>query len=234
MVSQMVFAERCLLLEEGEDQWVRIRTVNDGYEGWCQQQQLEVIGNGSLDAYRYGLTKDWVSDLLLDGELIKVPYGVQVPIFHGGKGQWGIHEFEFRGKFVVPGEIPFTEENIRKLASPFLHTGYLWGGKTVFGTDCSGFTQTVFQFFGIQLLRDAWQQAGQGVEVKDLASSQCGDLAFFINQTGKVTHVGILLDPSSIIHASSFVRIDEIDHEGIRSRKSGEHTHRLSAIRRYR
>jgi cell wall-associated NlpC family hydrolase len=103
----------------------------------------------------------------------------------------------------------------------------------VFGIDCSGFVQQVFRFFNKNLPRDAWQQAVKGEMVGFLAEVQCGDLAFFDNEEGSITHVGLLFDEKTIIHSSGKVRIDPIDNMGIISRDTGERTHRLRIIKRY-
>jgi cell wall-associated NlpC family hydrolase len=99
------------------------------------------------------------------------------------------------------------------------------------GVDCSGFVQTVYKVLGIQLNRDAYQQAEQGNAV-ERAAAKTGDVAFFHNENGRVTHVGILLNPNEIIHASGKVRIDQIDDQGIVNRESGKRTHQLHSVRR--
>ena len=101
----------------------------------------------------------------------------------------------------------------------------------MFGIDCSGFSQQVFKLMGIPLLRDAYQQAEGGAFVPDLASAHIGDLVFFDNEAGRITHVGILLSPLEIIHASGRVRIDRISVEGIYN-EEGKKTHNLHSIRR--
>ena len=114
-----------------------------------------------------------------------------------------------------------------------LHTAYVWGGRSAFGIDCSGFTQLVFKSFGIVLFRDAYQQATQGEVVGFLQEAKTGDLAFFDNAEGRITHVGMLINEHEIIHASGKVRIDRIDSQGIVNVDTNERTHQLRIIKRY-
>lgn len=109
----------------------------------------------------------------------------------------------------------------------------MWGGRSVYGIDCSGFVQQVFKLFGIRLLRDAYLQAGQGIPVQRIEESVLGDLAFFQNEEGRITHVGIILGNNEIVHASGQVRIDTVDGQGILNRDNGKRTHRLHSVRRY-
>jgi gamma-D-glutamyl-L-lysine dipeptidyl-peptidase len=129
---------------------------------------------------------------------------------------------------------PFEAENIRQVALQYLDVPYLWGGKSFFGIDCSGFCQQVFRHFGINLPRDAYQQAEKGEVVGFLQEVVCGDLAFFDNEEGRITHVGLMLNTHEIIHASGKVRIDKIDHQGIINSETGVRTHQLRIIKRYK
>ena len=81
-------------------------------------------------------------------------------------------------------------------------------------------------------MRDASEQAEQGVIIDFLQEVKSGDLAFFDNEDGRITHVGILLDSETIIHASGRVRIDKIDTAGIMSSDTGDRTHHLRIIKR--
>jgi cell wall-associated NlpC family hydrolase len=112
-----------------------------------------------------------------------------------------------------------TAENIERTARQFLGRPYLWGGNTPRGLDCSGFTKLVFALNGIELKRNAGQQAQEGVDVpldKDLSRLRKGDLVFFGHRARggrpeRVTHVGIYLGEKLFIHASQRVRINSLD-----------------------
>jgi cell wall-associated NlpC family hydrolase len=108
----------------------------------------------------------------------------------------------------------------------------LWGGKSPFGIDCSGFTQVVYKLNGYKLPRDANQQVNLGEPLSFVEEAEAGDLAFFDNEEGRIVHVGILLNNQSIIHASGYVRVDKFDHYGIFNQDTGKYSHTLRVIKR--
>ena len=122
--------------------------------------------------------------------------------------------------------------NVKEISLTFLNSPYLWGGKTKFGTDCSGFVQTVFKIYGKILPRDAYEQALEGVEVSSVKNSKKGDLAFFGKKIDLITHVGIIISTNKIIHSSGMVRIDKLNDNGIFNLDSKEISHDLKLIRR--
>ncbi len=227
MVSQLLFGEVGEVLELSRD-FTRIRCLYDGYEGWCPKNQLAVIEDKTtFETTRYITTRH--GEALLNNTII--PLCLATPVFE--HVHFGNYDIKFP---VVPGgqqtQPVALPERIRQIAYEYIYTPYLWGGKSNYGIDCSGFTQQVFKLVQKHLLRDAYQQATQGEVVGFLQGSQCGDLAFFDNTEGKITHVGILLDSETIIHASGYVRIDNIDNEGITNSVTGKRTHKLRIIRR--
>lgn len=87
-------------------------------------------------------------------------------------------------------------------ALKFKGNPYVWGGTSLTnGADCSGFTQSVFRNFGIQIPRTSRSQAASGrrVSVSDL---QKGDLIFYA-RSGRINHVAIYIGGGQVIHASS-------------------------------
>jgi cell wall-associated NlpC family hydrolase len=232
MVSQLLFGEIAEVLEETL-LFTRIRCLYDGYEGWCQKTQLAEIDINRVDLQKKQLTANWLNAASLNGYPMYLSLGTPLTIFNDSKAQIGNYTLSYSGKIQNPETAVFTEEAIKSVSMLYLNTGYLWGGRSVFGIDCSGFVQQVFRFFNKHLPRDAYQQAEQGEVVGFLQEVKCGDLAFFDNEEGKITHVGLLFDEKTIIHSSGKVRIDPIDNMGIVSSDTGERTHKLRVIKRY-
>ena len=232
MVSQVLFGETIHIVESRAD-WIRIQADFDGYEGWCQSTHYMLLGESGNRKARHVLNANWVGKLESKTFEIKIPFGSSLMLDSKDNIIWSKPGLKFRGTYLDPLKMSRTKSNIRMCAFQFLETPYLWGGKTIFGTDCSGFTQTVYKFFNIALRRDAWQQAEQGDFVKALTESKMGDLAFFENEAGRITHVGILLDGQKIIHASGKVRVDFVNEGGIKNSETGERTHQLALVKRY-
>ena len=124
------------------------------------------------------------------------------------------------------------KEEITKTSLEYLNSPYLWGGNSPYGIDCSGLTQMSYALHGIQIPRDACDQATIGETVSFLAEAEPGDLIYFDNSEAVITHVGILLPNNKIIHASGHVRIDSIDHQGIYRADMSKYTHKLRIIKK--
>lgn len=233
MVSQILFGEGAELLEKTKD-FYKVRVLNDDYIGWCQSNQLVEISKEQIGKSNALLNGELLGNVLINGKPMHVPFGVPMAFFNHGHATIGHYKMEFEGKLWNPSDANFNEETILWVANNFLNTAYLWGGRTLFGIDCSGFTQQVFRFLNISLPRDAYQQVELGEAIGFLQEAVCGDLAFFDNAEGRITHVGIMLDAATIMHASGKVRVDDIDNVGIINRDTGERTHQLRIIKRYK
>jgi gamma-D-glutamyl-L-lysine dipeptidyl-peptidase len=231
MTSQLLFGEAASIMETVGNLWYRVKANHDGYEGWCQQSHLVQIDLFLSTAPL--LAAGWHNTVLYNGSPMQVPYGSSLTGFEQGKAIWGDDMLEFAGPTWDSAQAAKDAATITALAHIFINTAYLWGGRSVFGVDCSGFTQTVFRFLGVALPRDAHQQAAIGTTVDFLQQVRCGDLAFFDDENGKIIHVGLLLNEGEIIHAAGKVRVDKMDNAGIVHAQTGAHTHRLRIIKRY-
>ena len=233
MVSQLLFGECCIITIVEKNGWVKIVNKLDAYTGWCQESHFQEIDDNTYYFEDTSFTADWSNAIDFNGHTMWVPFGSSLTAMKNGNVFWRKNTVHFSGNVWNPVTTKRDAKTIRNLAFKFLNTTYLWGGKSVFGIDCSGFSQSVYKLLNIHLLRDAQQQATQGELVGFLQQAHCGDLAFFDDEEGRITHVGILLNAGEIIHAAGKVRVDKIDNEGIIDTATGLRTQRLRIIKRY-
>lgn len=231
MVSQLVFGESVKILKTKGDLWLKVRSLHDGYEGWMTNTLLEPVEETAATAVTEMVTTDLLSPITLGEKTLHVPVGSSLPFFENGKGKLGEQSIEFTGAYRKRNETQPDASLLDKLVRPWLNAPYLWGGRTPLGVDCSGFVQVIYKQLGIDLPRDAWQQAQEGKAVKKFADVMPGDLAFFNNKED-IVHVGILLGGDQIIHASGKVKVDTIDKKGVTDAVTGKRILTLKAIRR--
>ncbi len=233
MVNQIVFGEHFTVLEK-DKKWSKIKLAFDGYEGFIDNKQyqeiLEEDYRALCDSKKHyaGELIDFITDNT--NNLTTIPLGAQLPFFNEHKLRIHQQHYSYEGQ-VYSEQLP--KNAVIEKAFLFLNVPYLWGGKSPFGIDCSGFTQTVYKLCGYHLLRDAKEQATQGEVLSFIEESEPGDLAFFDNEEGIITHVGIIMNDYNIIHAHGKVRIDKLDHSGIYNIDTNQHTHKLRVIKRF-
>jgi gamma-D-glutamyl-L-lysine dipeptidyl-peptidase len=230
MTSQVRGGEAVEILEQGKEWW-RVRLTPDGYEGWVSSRQF-ATPQAAAPAVATVFTDDLCGEAVRDEFRIALPLGSPLADFREGTFMLGTERWIWQGRTRTVPAGPPASDQLFAYARRFLRTPYQWGGRTVFGIDCSGFVQSVFAAFGVALLRDSKQQVTQGTAVPDLAAALPGDLAFFSLPDIGIHHVGLVLPHNEIIHASAMVRIDDLFTEGIKSRETGEISHRFEAIRR--
>ena len=235
--TQMLFGELASVLDE-QPRWTRIRLESDGQEGWVDTKMITPMNEQEYESYRAALTEAATVAFPMayamsenNGQTIPLTAGTKLTNYKDGRFEVLGVGFRIDPSMVITAPMDMNQDNLLKAVRFFLNVPYLWGGKNALGMDCSGFTQTVLSLFGRSLLRNASEQATQGEPV-ELANAQAGDLAFFDHRDGKISHVGIVIDPERIIHCSGRVKVEKLDTQGIFNAETGEYSHYLVSIRR--
>lgn len=225
LTSQVLYGDYFKVLEQRRF-WSKIRLAFDKYEGWIDNKQYIEITEAQYNTLNQEIPK-LSSDLV---EFIQ-DKNEQLHAISLGSSINGLsllnHRFDGNSVSGIS-----SKNNLINTAFLYLNAPYLWGGKTPFGIDCSGFTQMVYKLNGYKLLREASQQATQGEALSFIEESEPGDLAFFDDNEGIITHVGIIMKDNYIIHAYGKVRVDRLDHSGIYNVDEEKHTHKLRVIKK--
>ena len=229
MTTQLIFGEHYKILES-KKKWSKIQIAHDKYVGWISNNQIYRINQEEYEKLEKEiptLTTDILD--IIEGETHQpIVIGSVLPTYKSDHALINNKMFKFLGKKTQGFS---QKKHLINNAMIFLNAPYLWGGRTPFGIDCSGFTQIIYRLQGINIPRDAYKQAEIGTTLSFINESEEGDLAFFDNAEGKIIHVGIIMKKNYIVHASGKVRIDKIDQEGIFNIEKKKHTHKLRIIK---
>jgi hypothetical protein len=233
MVNQLLFGEHYTVLDHTTNfEWLFIENFFDKYKGWIHSNQHHQISDDyfeQINNSNYKISLDPISSILYNRHPLFIPMGSILPITANELFKME-EQLAFNGDAKDLGQ-KRDYDFVRSIALKYLHTPYLWGGKTPFGIDCSGFVQQVFKIGGYVFPRDTGEQILIGEEV--LEDILPGDVAFFTDPgKKKVSHVGIVLEDMQIIHSSGQVRIDTLQKEGIEHAETKSTTHELLSVRR--
>lgn len=238
LVSQVLFGELYeVVATDGE--WVYIRLLHDGCEGWIDGKMYKEVGEEYAQCYReteHVLTDEVFNLVLKEGDWGNklIVAGSVLPFYDANEKRLKVGDDIYT---VVGSMKEGRVDNVRDLlvqyALKYYNVSYLWGGRTPYGIDCSGLTQMAYRLAGIPLPREIGQQVKAGQALSFMEESLPGDLAFFGDEAGVITHVGMLWESGRIIHASGRVRVDKIDHHGIFNEEIKRYTHALKLIKRF-
>ena len=246
VVSQAIYGSNVtLLVARGE--WCKIQT-SDHYKGWTSSHYLRLIQSGpgyaitgkvvqveSLFANVYH-----EPDVTRHKPVITIPFETRLEVVEEeeeqsqGKGRRPAAKQSYEGWLqvrlpdkriewiqssdVVPDPKPRSIAESIDLAKRFMGLPYLWGGRSSFGFDCSGFTQMLYRARGINLPRDADKQAAwTGLIAVDRKDLQPGDLLFFGSSPKDITHTGMYIGDGEFIHDTTnghpVVQISRVEDE---------------------
>lgn len=230
MISQALFGYVVQILNCTEE-WCYVKNEIDQYEGWITQSHIQNSPVLLLQNLTWKvITEPWVKAQMCcenQKSTLFLTAGCRFPEIYGESGQLNLPFTDFSVEIdphYVQDIHPFNIEQLVSYSKMFMNVPYLWGGKTIFGIDCSGLIQTLFSLFSVYLPRDAWQQAAV---LQDITWEQrnTGDLIFFQKTVGKISHVALLMNKDFVIHASGRVRIDPITPEGIFNPEQKKYSH---------
>jgi gamma-D-glutamyl-L-lysine dipeptidyl-peptidase len=229
MLSQVLFGEK-YSVSERVGTWMKIETIFDKYMGWIDMGHLQHspvednssghVLNKSLLCYKNDETKIIIE---AGSELFNPDF--ENKTFVAGNNLYKTIS-DFNEGYIT------SNDSLAETAMKYINSPYIWGGRIPSGIDCSGLTQLAYKIHGVSIPRDSWQQAETGKIVDFIDEAGPGDLVFFDNDRGKISHVGMILSKGLVIHASGRVRIDPIDHQGIFKTDINAYSHRLRMIRR--
>jgi cell wall-associated NlpC family hydrolase len=211
-VSQQLSGHVVSIVEDQGD-WLLVRGADD-YEGWVHRGYLR--RGASVSNQQDGRVSLGCQAVSAAGATRSLPLrAVLAPDERVERGE-SIAADEIVGRF--PTHAPAICQSAVEL---FLGTSYQWGGVTPWGADCSGLVQSVFALHGVQLPRDAWQQARAGRDAgRDIFAARPADLLFFSDRPdAHITHVAIALGEHRLVHLAlgrggyALEQLDDVSNE---------------------
>ncbi len=194
-ISQLL-AGRVAEVMETRDDWFRVRGP-DEYEGWIHRGYVSVITEDSARSLANSRVSLGCVTTNASGARRAMPLGAYL----------AAEECLCSGEAIAGGEqataFPAEAAAITRSAQLYFEgTSYFWGGVTPWGADCSGLVQSIYWLHGVQLYRDAWQQATQGIAgPENPLHAAAGDLLFFSDRLDRhITHVAISLGAGRLVH----------------------------------
>lgn len=229
MLSQVLFGEKYIIIDQSGT-WLKTESLFDSFSGWIDMNHLQ--HSESKDMAKGHVLVKHIKCYKKDKTKLVLEPGCEIynPDFKQRTFTAGEHVFttspDFDDSYIS------TSDSLADSAMKFINSPYIWGGRIPSGIDCSGMTQLIFKIHGITIPRNSWQQSEVGETISFIDESKPGDLVFFDDEKGNISHVGMMIFSGLIIHASGRVRIDPIDHQGIFKQETGKYSHHLRTIKR--
>lgn len=237
VVSQALYGSNVHLIE-ARGEWSRIETP-DRYRGWTPSRYLRIVlaGNGYASAGPTVQVESLFANIYAEPDVTKhkavitVPFEVKLEVVpEDAKPKAAQHEgwihvrlAGMTNAWIQAGDVatdskPLSIPQSIELAKRFVGLPYLWGGRSSFGYDCSGFTQMLVRARGLEMPRDADKQAAwSGVTRVGRKDLQPGDLLFFGSSEKEIDHTGMYIGDGQFIQAATndhpVIQISRLDDQ---------------------
>ncbi|MBL7977608.1 MAG: C40 family peptidase [Bacteroidetes Order II. Incertae sedis bacterium] len=207
MVNQMLLGETARVLAAPDPMWLEVETHTDRYKGFISAFMVVPAPEKWPIVPKNRIQNRFV-DGVAEGREVRIPMaGVLVQEGNDWFLPDGRRFMPYQEIKPAPNPTNFVE-SVMQHAEKLLDVPYLWGGRSVYGVDCSGLTHTAALLGGLPLPRDSYMQARFGAAIPpEIGMIERGDWLFFSNNPqGRITHVALYQGDGMFIHASGFVR----------------------------
>lgn len=232
LITQILFGESIEVLTIRDKYWIKVRCNFDHVIGWIDPNQISFYKDDVLPEVEYHVSLELVQAVFSKTNIVNVLIGSSLPRFDGISCHINTSKYRFSGQAISQPNGPIHAEMFLKVLLRFLRAPELYGGRTPFGIDAAAFVQLVYKIFYINLPRHITHQIDYGITILFQNEVLLGDIAFFEDRMGNITHAGIVISKKEIIHVYGEVRRDKFDHNGIFNLDERRYSHKLRIVKR--
>ena len=232
--SQILLGEPVQLLTRVGDFW-EVRYDDEREEGYMAADQVLQVEEATFlqQTETPSFALDLFGMLLSDAHGMPVTFGARLAAYDGLQLRHDNRRYLYSGQAVLAGDVTQGGELLLRLGRKWLYVPELAGGRSPAGVGSAELVQLLLSVLGVALPRDLAAMGRGGDPVDFVEQCQTGDLAFFDDGRGAISHVGLLLPGSQVLHVSGRVRTDAVDHFGIFNLELRRYSHRLRIVKRY-
>lgn len=195
--TEALMGETVTVYDSDDEGWSWVQLEADGYVGYLPSDALRAPAGAPT--HRVSATRTFLfpgPDIKLP-PLATLPFGARLAVREAGETFVRLASGFVFARHVAPLDAP--EPDLVAVATRFIGTPYLWGGRSAFGLDCSGLVQTALTACGLACPRDSdMQEAALGHAIDPAGPFERGDLLFWPG------HVAIAETPDTLLHANAF------------------------------
>lgn len=234
LVTQVLFGECVYFISKKNKHWFKIKCAWDDMVGWVDAKQFEFYTELDKSKFEscHSFSLELIHGLMSEQKTIPITIGSNLINCDGLNVKLPFGKFQYSGQIINLNQSNNLQTLIKKIGLKYLHSPYFRGGRSPLGIDASALVQLVYKMIGLALPRTAQMQSEVGEDIGFTAFSEVGDLAFFADKHNQIIHVGLVVEPMKILHCHGYVKVDQLDDQGIFDLETRKYTYKLRTIRR--